>query len=301
MIRRRYISTSTTLTLAFLVSIAAAASARAQAVPSNVGPGSSTMPLALQNVGFEPQLNAQMPLDLAFVDENGSKVQLGDYFKQKPVLLAFVYYGCPMLCNQVEQGVVGALKMLSFVPGRDYEVVFVSFDPRESPDMAAQKKKSALAHFGRPETAAGWHFLTGAKESIDSATRAANFRYNFSAKTNLFAHASGIMLLTPDGRISRYFYGVEYPGRDVRLGLVDASAGKIGTPIDHVLLFCYQYDPTAATYSASILKIIRLAGVLTILCLVGGILMFRRRETRAAQTSRRGGPPIGDFHERGAH
>ena len=144
---------------------------------------------------------------------------------------------------------VGALKMLSFTPGRDYEVVFLSFDPRESPDMAAQKKKSALSHFGRPETAAAWHFLTGTKESIDTATKAANFRYTFDTKNNLFAHASGIMLLTPDGRISRYFYGVEYPARDVRLGLVDASAGKIGTPIDHVLLFCYQYDPSSATYS----------------------------------------------------
>jgi len=273
--------------------------ARAQAVPSNVGVNSKTMPAQLQNVGFDPQLNAQIPLDLPFVDENGSNVQLRDYFKQKPVVLAFVYYGCPMLCNQVEQGVVGSLRMLSFTPGRDYEVVFVSFDPRESPDMAAQKKKSALAHFRRPETASGWHFLTGTKESIDAATKAANFRYSFDAKTNLFAHASGIMLLTPDGRISRYFYGVEYPGRDMRLGLVDASAGKIGTPIDHVLLFCYQYDPSSATYSASILKIIRLGGILTILCIVGGILIFRRRD--AAQANMKGAHPPGALNERGAH
>jgi protein SCO1/2 len=233
------------------------------------------------------------------MDENGNAVQLHDYFQQKPVLLAFVYYGCPMLCNQVEQGVVGALKMLSFTPGRDYEVVFVSFDPRESPDMAAQKKKSALAHFGRSETAAAWHFLTGTKESIDAATKAANFRYNFDTKNNLFAHASGIMLLTPDGRISRYFYGVEFPGRDVRLGLVDASAGKIGTPIDHVLLFCYRYDPSTATYSASILKIIRLGGVLTIACIVGGILIFRRRD--AEQLNARKHQATGNYHKRGAH
>ena len=277
----------------------AGCAARGQTVPGNVGQSSAVMPAALQNVGFEPQLNAQIPLDLPFVDENGSQVQLGDYFMQKPVVLAFVYYGCPMLCNQVEQGVVGALKMLSFTPGRDYEVVFVSFDPRESPDMAAQKKKSALSHFGHPETASGWHFLTGSKESIDTATKAANFRYSFNAKTNLFAHASGIMLLTPDGRISRYFYGVEYPGRDVRLGLVDASAGKIGTPIDRVLLFCYQYDPSSATYSASILRIIRLGGILTVLCIVAGILIFRRREAR--QISTQGGPPIGSYRERGAH
>jgi protein SCO1 len=273
--------------------------ARSQAVPSNIGVTSTTMPAQLKNVGFDPQLNAQIPLDLPFVDENGSNIQLRDYFKQKPVVLAFVYYGCPMLCNQVEQGVVGALRMLSFTPGRDYDVVFVSFDPRESADMAAQKKKSALAHFRRPETAQGWHFLTGTKESIDAATKAANFRYSFDAKTNLFAHASGIMLLTPDGRISRYFYGVEYPGRDMRLGLVDASAGKIGTPIDHVLLFCYQYDPSSATYSASILKIIRLGGILTILCIVGGILIFRRRD--AAQANMKGAHPPGALNERGAH
>ena len=260
--RLRTIATVAALLLAGSVS-------RAQAVPGNVGPSSVAMPAQLVNVGFEPQLNAQIPLDVPFVDENGNSVQLRDYSGQKPVLLAFVYYGCPMLCNQVEQGVVGALKMLSFTPGRDYEVVFVSFDPRESPDMAAQKKKARLAHFGRPETAAAWHFLTGTKESIDAATRAANFRYTFDSKNNLFAHASGIMLLTPDGRISRYFYGVEYPARDVRLGLVDASAGKIGTPIDHVLLFCYRYDPSSARYSTSILKIIRLGGVLTIVCIVG--------------------------------
>jgi protein SCO1 len=273
--------------------------ARGQAVPSNVGVSSTTMPTQLKNVGFDPQLNAQIPLDLAFVDENNSNVQLRDYFKQKPVVLAFVYYGCPMLCNQVEQGVVGALRMLSFTPGRDYEVVFVSFDPRESADMAAQKKKSALAHFNRPETASGWHFLTGTKESIDATTKAANFRYSFDTKTNLFAHASGIMLLTPDGRISRYFYGVEYPGRDMRLGLVDASAGKIGTPIDHVLLFCYQYDPSSATYSASILKIIRLGGILTVLCIVGGVLIFRKRD--ATQAALRRAEPHRTLKERGAH
>jgi protein SCO1/2 len=273
--------------------------ARGQAIPSNVGVNSTTMPAQLQNVGFDPQLNAQIPLDLPFVDENGNNVPLRDYFKQKPVVLAFVYYGCPMLCNQVEQGVVGSLRMLTFTPGRDYEVVFVSFDPRESADMAAQKKKAALAHFKRPETASGWHFLTGTKESIDAATKAANFRYSFDSKTNLFAHASGIMLLTPGGRISRYFYGVEYPGRDMRLGLVDASAGKIGTPIDHVLLFCYQYDPSSATYSASILKIIRLGGILTVLCIVGGILIFHRRDATQAVLKR--AQPHRTLNERGAH
>jgi protein SCO1 len=278
----------------------AAFTLRAQTVPNSVGPTAATMPRVLQNVGFEPTLNAPMPLDLPFRDETGHSVQLRDYFgQQKPVVLAFVYYGCPMLCDQVEQGVVGALRMLSFNPGRDYEVVFVSFDSRETPLMAAEKKKKALAHFRRPETDSGWHFLTGSKESVEAATNAANFRFSFDAKNNLFAHASGVMILTPDGRISRYFYGIEFPGRDMRLGLVDASAGRIGTPIDHVLLFCYHYDPSAARYSASILKIIRLGGVLTILCIVGGIWISRRRETSVpARNLRR---PLASGLERGAH
>ena len=278
----------------------AAFTLRAQTVPDNTSPTAATMPRVLQNVGFEPALNAPMPLDLPFRDESGRAVQLRDYFgQQKPVVLAFVYYGCPMLCDQVEQGVVGALRMLSFNPGRDYDVVFVSFDSRETPEMAAEKKKKALAHFRRPETDSGWHFLTGPKESIDAATNAANFRFSFDARNNLFAHASGVMILTPDGRISRYFYGIEYPGRDMRLGLVDASAGKIGTPIDHVLLFCYHYDPSAARYSASILKIIRLGGVLTILCIVGGIWISRRRETSAAAANLR--QPLAGGLERGVH
>ena len=277
----------------------AAGMLRAQAVPGNAGPAASAMPAALQDVGFSPPLNGPMPLELFFRDETGRSVRLREYFGQKPVVLAFVYYRCPMLCDQVAQGVVGVLRMLSFNPGRDYEVVFISFDSRETPEMAAEKKKKALAHFRRPEADSGWHFLTGSRESVEAATKAANFRFSFDAKNNLFAHASGVLLLTPDGRISRYFYGVEYPGRDMRLGLVDASAGKIGTPMDHVLLFCYHYDPTAATYSASILRIIRLAGVLTILCLVGGILISRRRETQAA--ARNLSRPLAGGPERGAH
>jgi protein SCO1/2 len=266
------------LTLALGFMFAGSERVSAQTVPGNVGTASSGLPEALKNVGFEPPLNGQIPRAAHFKDETGREVSLGDYFHGKPVLLALVYYGCPMLCNQVEQGVVGSLKMLSFNPGTDYEVVFVSFDPRESPEMAAQKKTSALSHFGRPQTAEGWHFLTGTKDSIDAVTEAANFRYSFNAKTNIFAHASGIMLLTPDARISRYFYGVEYPSRDVRLGLVDASAGKIGTPIDHLLLYCFQYDPSTARYSATILRIIRIGGLFTIFTIVAGILIFRRRD-----------------------
>jgi protein SCO1 len=268
--------------------LVASCTLRAQTIPDNVGPTSATMPAALQNVGFEPPLNGQMPLDLHFRDETGRDVQFREFFGLKPVVLAFVYYNCPMLCDQIQMGVVGTLRMLSFNPGRDYQVVFVSFDARETPEMAAAKKKTALTHFRRPETVSGWHFLTGSKESIEAATRAANFRFRFDAKSNLFAHASGVLVLTPDGRISRYFYGVEYPGRDMRLGLVDASAGKIGSPIDHVLLFCYHYDPSSATYSASILKLVRLGGILTILCIVGGIFIFRRREIRSGRTKLQG-------------
>ena len=271
----------------------------AQTVPGNVGTSSTGLPAALRNVGFEPPLNGPLPLDAGFRDENGRDVHLGDYFGRKPVLLALVYYGCPMLCNQVEQGVVGSLKMLSFNAGRDYEVVFVSFDPRETPDMAAQKKVSALSHYGRPDTASGWHFLTGGRDSIDALTEAANFRYSFNEKTGIFAHASGILLLTPNGRISRYFYGVEYPSRDVRLGLVDASAGKIGNPIDRLLLYCFQYDPSTARYSATILRIIRLGGVLTICTIVLGILIFRRRDTHTRDSNSR--PPYRGRTEQGAH
>ena len=290
-----YIRSITGITVLLALSIAAAA----QTIPDNVGKASSGVPAQLLNVGFEPQLNAQLPLDASFRDESGRNVQLREYFGRKPVVLALVYYGCPMLCNQVEMGVVGSLKMLSFNPGRDYEVVFLSFDTRETPDMAAMKKAAALSRFGRPETAAGWHFLTGREEDVRAVSAAANFRYSFDEKHNLFAHASGIMLLTPDGRISRYFYGVEYPSRDVRLGLVDASAGKIGTPIDHLLLYCFQYNPETARYSAMVLKIVRLGGVLTIFAIVAGILIFRRRDTRAASATSR--PPLQGGSEQGAH
>jgi protein SCO1/2 len=272
--------------------------AGAQTIPDNVGKPSSGLPAQLQNVGFEPPLNGQLPLDLNFRDESGRELRLREYFGRKPIVLALVYYGCPMLCNQVEMGVVGSLKMLSFNAGRDYEVVFVSFDPRETPDMALKKKAAALSRYGRPETAAGWHFLTGNRESIHALSAAANFRYSFDEQHNLFAHASGIMLITPDGRISRYFYGVEYPARDVRLGLVDASAGKTGTPIDHLLLFCFQYNPETARYSATVLRIVRLGGILTILTIVAGILIFRRRDLHAAAISR---PPHPGGSEQGAH
>jgi protein SCO1 len=287
------------LMTAILALLAFVAAANAQTIPDNVGQSSATLPQALQNVGFSPQLNAQLPLDITLVDESAREVRLRDYFDRKPVLLALVYYSCPMLCDQVELGVVGSLKMLSLYPGRDYQVVFVSFDSRETPALAAQKKQSVLSHYGRPETAAGWHFLTGSQESVAALTKAANFRYTLDPQTNIFAHASGILLLTPEGRISRYFYGIEFPARDVRLGLVDASAGKIGSPVDHLLLYCFQYNPATARYSATVLKLVRLGGALTILLILGGIFIFRRRDLAAARKNSH--PSLRDGSGQGAH
>ena len=264
---------------------------RAQMIPDNVGQSSNGLPPALVNVGFDPQLDAQIPLDVSFVDEYGKPVTLRDYSGKKPIVLAFVYLTCPMLCNQVEQSLVGTLKMISFNPGTDYEVVFVSFDSTDTPDAALKKKHEAMSRFARPATELGWHFLTGSKESIDAVSKAANFRFSYDSRTKLFGHASGIMLLTPQGRISRYFYGVEYPPSHVRLGLVDASAGKIGTPVDHILLFCYQYDPSKARYSATILSAIRMSGVITLLCIAIGFVIFRRRDHRASSNSSGPGLP----------
>jgi protein SCO1/2 len=264
---------------------------QAQMIPGDVGKSSNGLPPALANVGFDPQLNAQIPLDTTFVDEYSQPVTLRDFSAGKPILLAFVYFSCPMLCNQVEQAVVGTLKMISFNPGIDYQVVFISFDPADTPDAALKKKHEAMSRFARPLTERGWHFLTGTPQSIDAVTKAANFRFSYDQKTRLFGHASGILLLTPDGRISRYFYGVEYPPSHVRLGLVDASSGKIGSPIDHILLFCYQYDPTKARYSATILTVIRMGAVVTLLCMLAGFVIFRRRDHNTAGISPGPGSP----------
>jgi protein SCO1/2 len=258
----------------------AASLSSAQMIPDNVGQSSKGLPPALVNVHFDPELNAQIPLNTEFVDETGRPTELSEYFGKRPVVLVFAYYTCPMLCSQVEQAVVGTLKMISFNPGKDYDVVFISFDPSDTPDAALKKKHEALARFGRPTTDGGWHFLTGTRESIDAVTKAAKFGYSYDEQSKAYAHASGILLLTPDGRISRYFFGVEYPASNVRLGLVDASAGKIGTPVDHLLLFCYQYDPTKARYSATILTVIRMGGVVTLFCMALGFVIFRRREHR---------------------
>ena len=242
----------------------------------------------LRDVGIEQRLNEQVPLHLTFRDENARVVRLSDYFETKPVILALVYYQCPMLCNELLNGLVSSLRVLPFDVGQQFDVVAVSFDPKEDPALARDAKTSYLKRYGHRGMPTGWHFLTGEEESIKRLTKSVGFRYTFDEKTSQFAHASGIMVLTPTGKISRYFYGVEYPGRDMRLGLVDASAGKIGSPIDHVLLFCYHYDPSSAKYSASILRIIRLGGILTILLLIGGIWISRRRDLRAARSNLQG-------------
>jgi protein SCO1/2 len=269
----------------------------AQMIPDNVGQSSNGLPPALVNVGFDPQLDAQIPLDTPFVDEYGQPATLRQFSGKKPVVLAFVYFTCPMLCNQVEQAVVGTLKMISFNPGTDYDVVFLSFDPNDTPEDALKKKHEALSRFARPATDPGWHFLTGTRESIDAVTKAASFRFTYDPKSKLFGHASGIVLLTPGGRISRYFFGVEYPPSNVRLGLVDASSGKIGTPVDHLLLFCYQYDPTKGRYSATILGIIRMGAVVTLFCMALGFVIFRRREHRGGGSGNFGpGSPTQGAH-----
>lgn len=270
--------------LAIVALLLSGSAAHAQMIPDNVGQSSNGLPPALRNVGFDPQLNAQIPLDTPFVDEFGQPATLREYSGNKPLVVAFVYFTCPMLCSQVEQAVVGTLKMISFNPGKDYDVVFISFDPSDTPDAALRKKHEAMSRFARPLTESGWHFLTGTRESIHAATKAADFRFSYDPQTKLFGHASGILILTPDGRISRYFFGVEYPPSNVRLGLVDASSGKIGTPVDHLLLFCYQYDPSKGRYSATIMTVIRMGGVVTLLCMVIGFVIFRRREHHAGSS-----------------
>jgi protein SCO1/2 len=233
----------------------------------------------LQEIGFDQRLGEGVPLDLAFTDETGKSVKLSDYFGKKPVVLSLVYYQCPMLCTLSLNGLAGALEVLSFVPGQEFEVVTVSFDPKEGPVLAAAKKKAYMARYKRSEAERGWHFLTGSKESVDALTKAVGFRYVWDADTKQFAHPAGMLVATPEGRVSHYLFGVEYSPKDLRLALVDAAGGKIGNTVDQVLLFCYQYDPKTGRYSASILSVLRLLAVATVLAIGGFILTtsMRRR------------------------
>jgi protein SCO1/2 len=227
---------------------------------------------------MDQRLNEQVPLDIVFRDEQGQSVRLGDYFDGKAVILSLVYYQCPMLCTQVLNGLVSSIGVLSFDVGDQFNAVTVSFDPRDTPELAAAKKRSYLQRYRRPGAARGWHFLTGDQSSIKALTSAIGFRYAFDPASGQFAHASGIMVLTPQGRISRYFYGIEYAPKDLRLGLVEASENRIGSPADQILLFCYHYDPATGKYSAVVLNMVKLGAALTLLALVA-LWVFLRRMT----------------------
>jgi protein SCO1/2 len=244
-------------------------------------PPSSQMPAALQKVAFEQRLNAPLPLDLPFTDETGAAVKLGDYFGRKPVVLALVYYECPMLCTQVLNGLESALRVIHESAGKEFDVVTVSFDPRETPVLAAGKKKAYLDRYQRAGAEQGWHFLTGEQASIDALTKAAGFSFYWDDQTQQFAHASGIVVATPAGKLSRYFFGIDYSARDLKVALIESSSGKIGSLTDRLLLYCYHYDPATGNYGFVAMRAVRLGGAVTLVALVGFIFVSIRRENRA--------------------
>jgi protein SCO1 len=267
--------------LALLLAAAPLAAQSAMAPPPGEIVRADEKPEMLKEIGIDQRLNENLPLALPFRDEAGRTVELGDYFGKRPVVLALVYYNCPMLCTQVLNGLVASLNVMSLEAGRDFDVVAVSFDTREKPAMAAAKKEAYLSRYKHPAASAGWHFLTGDAPSVEALTKAAGFRYRYDAKLEQFAHASAIMVATPEGRLARYFYGIEYPPRDLRLGLVEASAGRIGTPVDQVLLYCFHYDPASGKYGPVIVNIIRIAGLATVVLIGLGMLAMSRRRARA--------------------
>ncbi len=234
------------------------------------------LPNNLRGLKFDQRLGNALPMDARFRDETGAEIQLGDTFKGRPAVVALVYYECPMLCSMLLNGAIASLKMVTLTPGEDFEVVVVSFDHDETPALAAQAKDTAIARFGRPETAAGWHFLTGDEAEIARLADAIGFSFRFDPESGEFAHPAGIVVATPDGKAARYLYGIEFPSRDLRLALVEASAGKIGNAVDQVMLFCFRYDPTIGKYSAVVLNIVRAGGILTAVALIVGILLMSR-------------------------
>ena len=244
-----------------------------------VGITASTVPAPLRDVGFDQRLGAALPLDTSFMDERGRMVRLGDYFgKDRPVVLVFAYYECPMLCAQVITGIAKTLNVLSLEPGRDFDFVTVSFDPRDTPAAAAAKKALYLERYTHPGADAASHFLSGSAAAIEQVTRAAGFRYVWDEVTGQFAHPTGVVVVTPDGRLARYIFGVEYGPRDLRLALVEASAGRIGSAVDALLLYCFHYDPMTGRYGLVIMRAIRLGGAATLLTLGGFIFVMLRRE-----------------------
>ncbi|HTW57813.1 MAG TPA: SCO family protein [Terriglobales bacterium] len=252
-----------------------------------LSPPANVRPPYLENVGIEQHLDAQVPADLAFTDSTGRAVKLGDYFGSKPLILNLVYYNCTMLCGEELAGLAGAMKMIKFDVGDQFDVVTVSFNPDETPAIAAAKKADYIKRYGRSGAASGWHFLTGPAQSINALTKAVGFQYQYDPKIKQYAHVTAIMVLTPQGRISRYFYGVDFPPKDLRMGLVEASSEKIGNLTDQVLLYCYHYDPATGKYGAVVSNMLRLGGGLTILLLGGLVLILFRLEKAAARRVQR--------------
>ena len=242
------------------------------------GTAASAIPAPLREIGFDQNIGQRLPLDTTVRDEDGRMVRIGDYFGARPVVLIFAYYNCPMLCTQVINGLASAVGVLSLTPGHDFDVITLSFDPRDTPAAATTKKAAFLERYGRAGAASGAHFLTANQASIDRLTKAAGFRYVWDVQTQQFAHPTGIIVLTPDGRLARYLFGIEYGPRDLRLAIVEASAGKVGTAVDTLLLYCYHYDPMTGRYGLAIMRTLRIAGGATVLALGMFIVLMVRRE-----------------------
>jgi protein SCO1 len=245
-----------------------------------MSPPASVRPPGLKNVGIEQRLNEQIPPELTFRDETGKSVKLADYFGSKPLILNLVYYKCPMLCSEVLAGLTSALKPMKLDIGKDFDVLTISFDPRETPKDASESKGEYLKRYGHSGAEQGWHFLTGPQESIGLLTKAAGFQYEYNAQTGQFAHTTAIMVLTPQGKIAQYYYGVEFPTKDLRLALVQASQERIGTVVDQILLYCYHYDASTGKYGLIITRVLRLAGIATMLILGSFMFIMFRRDAR---------------------
>lgn len=254
--------------------------------PKKYDPSQSTssgLPDALQKIGIEQKLGEQLPLETEFKDESGRTVKLGEFFnKGRPVILAFVYYECPMLCNEVLNGLTGSLKGISFDAGKEFDVVAISFDARENdkPELARNKKESYMNRYGRAGTEKGWHFLTGTEASIRAATEAAGFGFKWDEKSNQFAHAGGVMIATPDGRLARYFYGIDYSPKDLKFGVMESADSKVGSVTETLMLYCYHYDPSTGKYGLAILSVMRIGAVFTLLGMAAVGLVFWRRNKR---------------------
>jgi protein SCO1/2 len=245
------------------------------------------LPQVLQKVGVAQHLNQQLPLDAAFVDESGKPVKLGDYFGKHPAILALVYYTCPLLCSEEMDGLTSSLEMVKLTPGKDFDVVIVSIDPSDSPEQAAKSKALYVKRYGRPETAGGWHFLTGQRPAIDALTNAVGFGYvrvpGPDGKLSQFAHASSIEIVTPEGKLAQYYLGVEYSPKDMLLGLIDASGNKIGSPVANILTYCYHYDPQTNRHSLIIARVVQLGGMITVAGLGGFMFLMFRRDVNLAR------------------